>query len=126
MLLVVDLPHALPPSIRPQFTIDLREWYVAEYKDPLFINPPAWFNAVLVWEVIYQIPLILWAVPALLRNDPMVPLNLLVWGVSIAVQTMACSIEQQSAPDLTADEKMALAKLYFPYLIPCKHRTVNL
>jgi hypothetical protein len=51
----------------------------------------------------------------------MVPLNLLVWGVSIAVQTMACSIEQQSAPNLTAEEKMALAKLYFPYLIPCKH-----
>lgn len=110
-------------SIRPQFTNDLREWYVAEYKDPLFVNPPAWFHAVLVWEVIYQIPLILWAIPALLRNDPLVPLNLLVWGVSIAVQTMTCSIEQQSAPYLTADEKMALAKLYFPYLIPCKQAT---
>jgi len=42
---VVDLPHALPASIRPQFTIDLREWYVAEYKDPLFVHPPAWFQA---------------------------------------------------------------------------------
>jgi hypothetical protein len=31
---------------------------------------------------------------------------------------MTCSIEQQSAPELTNDENMALAKLYFPYLVP--------
>lgn len=93
---------------------------MAEYKDPLFINPPSWFNACLVWEAIYQIPLILWAVPALLRNDPLVPLNLLVWGISVAACTLACALEQQSAPHLTHEEKMALAKLYFPYLIPCK------
>jgi hypothetical protein len=117
----VDLPHTLPDSIRPKFTADLREWYVAEYKDPLFINPPSWFNACLVWEVIYQVPLILWAVPALLRNDPLVPLNLLVWGISVAACTLACALEQQSAPHLTREEKMALAKLYFPYLIPCKY-----
>jgi len=118
VMLIVDLPHTLPDSIRPQFTTNLREWYVAEYKDPLFINPPSWFNACLVWEVIYQIPLILWAVPALLRNDPLVPLNLLVWGISVAACTLACALEQQSAPYLTHEEKMALAKLYFPYLIP--------
>jgi hypothetical protein len=34
-------------------------------------------------------PLILWAVLALLRNDPLVPLNFAGLGVSIAVQAMA-------------------------------------
>lgn len=32
-------------------------------------------------------PLILWVVSALLHNDPLVLLNLLVWGVSVTVQT---------------------------------------
>jgi len=36
---VVALPHTLPDSIRPKFTAHLREWYVAEYKDPLSIKP---------------------------------------------------------------------------------------
>lgn len=34
------------PSIRPQFTVDLREWYVAEYKEPLFVHPPALLQVV--------------------------------------------------------------------------------
>jgi len=50
---------------------------------------------------------------------PWSPLNLLVWGVSVTACTLACALEQQSAPHLTHEEKMALAKLYFPYLIPC-------
>jgi len=42
------------------------------------------------------------------------PVELAGLGVSIAVQTMTCSIEQQSAPELTSDEKMVLVKLHFP------------
>jgi hypothetical protein len=37
---VVDLPHALPASIRPQFTVDLRERYVARVQRPA-LRPPA-------------------------------------------------------------------------------------
>jgi hypothetical protein len=66
-------------------------------------------------------PLILWVVSALLHNDPLVLLNLLVWDVPVTVQTMTCWIEQQGAPELTSDEKMALARPYFPYLVPRKH-----
>jgi hypothetical protein len=49
------------------------------------------------------------------------PVELAGLDVSIAMQTMTCSIEQQSAPELISDGKMALAKLYFPYLVPCMH-----
>jgi hypothetical protein len=66
-------------------------------------------------------PLILWAVPALAAQRSACPVELAGLGVSIAVQTMTCSIEQQSAPELTSDEKMVLVKLHFPYLVPCKH-----
>ena len=44
------------------------------------LKPPAWFQAVLVWEVVYQILLILLAVPALLRNDPAYPVELASLG----------------------------------------------
>jgi hypothetical protein len=66
------------PSIRPQFTVDLREWYVAEYKEPLFVHPPAWLQVVFgLGGCLLNPRLSCGPVLALLRNDPLTPLDLL-------------------------------------------------
>lgn len=68
-------------------------------------------------EAVYHIPLSLWAVPALLRDDILVPLHLLIWACETALTTLTCVVEAMSWDGLTGQEKAALAQLYVPYLL---------
>lgn len=113
----VDLAPFYPSSIRPQFTVDIRTWYIATYKDRLFTRPPAWFNTYMLMEALYHIPLSLWAIPALLHDDPLVPLHLLLWAVQTGVTTLTCVVEAMSWEGFTGQEKGGLAQLYVPYLV---------
>ncbi len=71
----------------------------------------------MILEAIYHVPLSLWAIGALLRDDPLVPMHLLVWAVQTAVTTLTCVVEAMSWKDFTGLEKRALAQLYVPYLV---------
>lgn len=65
----VDLASFYPTAIRPAFTVTLRDWYISEYRDRFFIAPPLWFKGFLVLELVYHVPLSIWAIPALLRGQ---------------------------------------------------------
>jgi hypothetical protein len=83
-------------------------------------------------EAIYHIPISLWATRALWRgnlnqpvlateahdhlDDPVVPLQLLIFAVEVAVSTGACLAEVISWPNVSKDEKLQLGTLYGPYL----------
>lgn len=46
----------------------LREWYITIYADRFFTQPPAWFNMYMYMELVYHVPLSLWAIGALIRG----------------------------------------------------------
>lgn len=67
-------------------------------------------------ELLYHVPLSIWAVPALLRNDAKVPLHLLVWAVQTGMTTLTCVADYLSWSGYKNAEKLELGKLYVPYL----------
>jgi hypothetical protein len=113
---VVDLAPLYPDAFRPQITVDIRTWYIATYKDRFFTDPPMWFRTYMLLEAVYHVPLSLWAVPALLRDDHVVPLHLLIWACETALTTLTCVVEAMSWEGFAGQEKVALAQLYVPYL----------
>jgi hypothetical protein len=114
---VVDLAPLYPDAFRPQITVDIRTWYIATYKDRFFTDPPVWFRTYMLLEAVYHVPLSLWAVPALLRDDMLVPVHLLIWACETALTTLTCVVEAMSWEGFTGQEKVALAQLYVPYLL---------
>lgn len=49
----------------------VRNFYIETYQDQFFIAPPSWFGLYLWFEVLYHVPLSLWAVGGLWRGmDP--------------------------------------------------------
>lgn len=47
----------------------LRQWYITTYRDQFFIAPPAWFTMYTWMELLYHVPLSVWAVGALIRSE---------------------------------------------------------
>jgi len=68
VMLNVDLYPLWPSSLRPAYMTELRNFYITTFNDQFFVAPPAWFNLYLYLELLYHIPLSLWAIPALVRG----------------------------------------------------------
>ena len=130
----VDLADFYPVVIRPAFTITLRDYYISTYRDRFFIAPPLWFKGFLLLELFYHMPLSIWAIGALLRgqylgrsmilqltnkDDPMLPLQLLIFAVEVAMTTVTCTLEMLSWQGYTSEERSRLSGLYLPYLGFC-------
>lgn len=67
--IVFDLTQFYPTWLRPAFTVAIEEKYIEDYRDRFFIDPPLWFRGFSVLEGLYQLPLCLWAIPAILRSE---------------------------------------------------------
>ncbi|KAF2484965.1 transmembrane protein 6/97 [Neohortaea acidophila] len=116
VMFCVDLYPLYPESIRPQFMTNLRTWYITTYNDRFFTTPPAWFSAYMWMEALYHVPLSFWAIGALLRDDPKLPIHLLVYAVQTAVTTLTCIADYLSWTGFSNAQKIELGKLYVPYL----------
>ncbi|KAL2217828.1 putative integral membrane protein [Thermoascus aurantiacus ATCC 26904] len=115
---LADVTSLYPEAIRPAFVNRIREFYVNTYHDKFFEgHAPAWFTFFLLMEALYHGPVSIWAVGALLRDDPLVPLNLLVWAVQTVITTVACLAEVWSWTDRTQEQKSNLTMLYAPYAL---------
>lgn len=99
---------------------DLRHWYIVTYADRNFSAPTAWFSAYMWLEALYHVPLSFWAVGALARDDPLVPVHLLVFALETALTTLTCVAEYLSWADFTPEQKWNLGGLYVPYLALCE------
>jgi len=87
----------------------------------------------MVLELVYHLPLSLWAIPAIRRSefihgsnrvgwltredDPLVPLQLLVFALETAVTTLTCTLEMLSWEGYSPEEQTRLCALYVPYLV---------
>ncbi|KFV53910.1 Transmembrane protein 97, partial [Tyto alba] len=47
---------------------ELLQWYAATFRDPLMLQPPAWFKAFMYCEAFLQMPFFLVAVYAFLKG----------------------------------------------------------
>lgn len=96
----------------------LRDFYTTTYGDRFFYSPPAWFGALTFLELVYHLPLTLWAIPALLRNDARIPLALLVFGMETSITTLVCLAEMWSWEELSAEQRglAGLGGMYGGYL----------
>ncbi|EMD64759.1 hypothetical protein GGP41_002968 [Bipolaris sorokiniana] len=119
VMLAFDLTGFYPLSIKPTWMTTVREWYVATYGDRFFYATPTWFSVVTFLELIYHLPVTLWAIPALLRNDPRVPLVLLVFALETSITTLVCVSEMLSWEELTPAQRglQGLGGMYGGYLV---------
>jgi len=86
---------------------------------PLYSNNTrSWFPVFTLLELIYHLPLTLWAIPALLRADPRIPLALLVFGLETSLTTLTCFAEMWSWEELTPAQRglSGLGGMYGGYL----------
>ncbi|KAI0185762.1 transmembrane protein 6/97 [Xylaria flabelliformis] len=132
VLFFVDLvplyPQSLwvPASSPLHFLFSLREFYIANYNDQFFLPPPAeipsFFPLFAFLELVFHLPVSLWAVGALRRGGGLsgsAELLLLVYGVETALTTFTCiyDILLWDPAIVTAAQKTTLAGgLYGGYL----------
>ncbi|KAN0067220.1 integral membrane protein [Elaphomyces granulatus] len=116
ILYLVDLVPFYPPGLTLQLHVDIRNYYKDNYQDKFFENPPAWFVAFCLMELVYHLPISIWAVGALLRDDPLVPLHLILWATQTFLTTLTCLIEMWSWTDRTGTQKYNLTMIYAPYI----------
>ncbi|KAF1946921.1 integral membrane protein-like protein [Clathrospora elynae] len=118
VMLAFDLTAFYPINIKPLWMSSIRTWYIATYGDRFFYNPPAWFPVLTFLELVYHLPLTLWAIPALLRNDPRIPLALLVFGLETSLTTLVCLAEMLSWGELSSVQRgvQGLGGMYGGYL----------
>ncbi|KAF2264082.1 hypothetical protein CC78DRAFT_580826 [Lojkania enalia] len=104
VMLAFDLTSYYPPSLKPAWMTEIRTWYHAKYGDRFFdpgASVPPFFPLYTLLELTLHLPLSLWLIPALLRNDPRLPLAMLVFGLETAMSTVTCLVEMWSWGELT-------------------------
>ncbi|TRX96982.1 hypothetical protein FHL15_002288 [Xylaria flabelliformis] len=130
VLFFVDLvplyPKSLwvPASSPLHFLFSLRQYYIANYNDQFFLPPPAeipsFFPLFAFLELVFHLPVSLWAVGALRSGlSGSAELLLLVYGVETTLTTFTCiyDILLWDPAIVTAAQKTALAGgLYGGYL----------
>lgn len=69
IIFLVDTVPLQPAWLQTELSLRLREFYIATYRDKFFDVPaPVWFSAFIWMELLYHVPLSLWAVWGLLRG----------------------------------------------------------
>lgn len=70
IIFLVDTVPLQPTWLQTDLSNRLREYYVATYRDKFFDVPtPVWFQTFIWMELMYHVPLSLWAVWGLLRGE---------------------------------------------------------
>ncbi|OAG01550.1 uncharacterized protein CC84DRAFT_1167755 [Paraphaeosphaeria sporulosa] len=118
VMLAFDLTSYYPVAVKPGWMTDVRTWYIATFGDRFFYNAPAWFSTFTLLELVYHLPFSFWAIPALIRNDPRIPLALLVFALETSITTITCLAEMLSWDELTPLQRgvQGLGGMYGAYL----------
>ncbi|KKK14357.1 hypothetical protein P175DRAFT_0445369 [Aspergillus ochraceoroseus IBT 24754] len=117
IIFLVDTVPLLPSFLRTDLSLQLRSYYIETFRDKFFEGPvPAWFTSYIWMELCYHVPLSAWALVALLRDDPLVPVHLLVFGIQSFLTSLTCLVEVWGWDDRTVTEKQNITMLYGPYV----------
>ncbi|OQD70486.1 hypothetical protein PENDEC_c023G00083 [Penicillium decumbens] len=116
IIFLIDTVPLQPSYLVNNLSLNLRDFYITTYRDKFFSEPPTWFTAFIWMELLYHVPLSLWAVFGLLRDHPLVPVHLLIFGVQAFVTSLTCLVEVWNWPDRSVAEKQQITSLYGPYV----------
>ncbi|KAG9245143.1 hypothetical protein BJ878DRAFT_502922 [Calycina marina] len=114
-MLLMDFQALYPTHLVPGFMKALSSFYINTYNDRFFITHPPFFQAFIFSEIIFQLPVSIWAIRALPRDSPKVPLVLLPFATLVFGTTATC-IYEFSQWDVPLQNKIDLSTLYGPYL----------
>lgn len=103
----------------------IKAYYISTYNDQFFISPPPFFKLYMWFELLYQAPVMLWAIPNIFRNSPKVPLVLLPFAVMVFLTTLTCMVEY-AFWDVPRQQKIDMTTLYGPYLALSAYMMVDM
>ncbi|KAJ5984582.1 hypothetical protein N7481_006681 [Penicillium waksmanii] len=117
VIYLIDTAPLQPSWAVTSLSTTLRTFYVNTYRDKFFEPPtPAWFSAFIWMEVLYHVPASLWAVWGLLKEHPLIPVHLLIFGVQAFITSLTCLVEVWAWEDRSTAEKQNITALYGPYV----------
>ncbi|KAJ5722784.1 hypothetical protein N7488_000819 [Penicillium malachiteum] len=140
IIFLIDTAPLQPSWLRTELSQQLRDFYISTYRDKFFEEPaPVWFTTFIWMELLYHVPLSIWAIGGLLRDEllgicahmflisflltqyfvidhPLVPVHLLIFGVQAFITSLTCLVDVWSWEDRSTDEKTQITYLYAPYV----------
>ncbi|CAI7642871.1 unnamed protein product [Penicillium glandicola] len=116
IILLIDTVPLQPTILQTNLSHQLRQFYITTYRDKFFEDPPTWFTVFIWMELLYHLPLSIWAARGLLKDHPLVPVHLLVFGVQAFITTLTSLVVVWSWTDRSVGEKQQLTMLYAPYM----------
>ncbi|XP_053130779.1 sigma intracellular receptor 2 isoform X2 [Hemicordylus capensis] len=105
---------------------EVLKWYTAEFKDPLMLDPPAWFFAFLCCEAVFQLPFFFVATYAFfkgsckwIRTPAIIYATHVVTSFVVIVPHILFSDFSKSkhAGPETLRHRLTLLSIYAPYLL---------
>lgn len=85
---LIDSQTILPASLFPKSLVELKKWYTREYDDYLFAEKPHFFVGLLWLQLLFQWPLALINLYAILGSKSWFNTTSLIYGVSALTSTV--------------------------------------
>ncbi|KAK4255355.1 hypothetical protein QN277_008366 [Acacia crassicarpa] len=109
---LLDAQTLIPHTYFPDLLIQLKNWYAREYGDYLVIDKPHFFLGLVFFELVFQWPLALLNLYAILTSKPWFNTTCLMYGVSVSTSMVAILSEMIGSKRASAK----LLMMYFPFL----------
>lgn len=109
---LIDAQTCLPLSYFPEILVNVKTWYTNEYGDYLVADKPHFFVGLVWLELLFQWPLAVLNVYAILSSKGWFNTTCLIYGVSLSTSMVAVLSEMMGSKK--ASEK--LLTMYFPFM----------
>ncbi|NXN99784.1 SGMR2 protein, partial [Rhinopomastus cyanomelas] len=123
---LIDLQALLPAGFHPAALTELLRWYAATFKDPMMLQPPAWFRAFVYCEAFLQLPFFPVAAYAFVKGGcRWIRTSAIIYSTHTATTLVAIlahilfhdfSKSEHAGPQ-TQHERLVLLSIYLPYLL---------
>ncbi|KAB5541448.1 hypothetical protein DKX38_014422 [Salix brachista] len=109
---LIDAQTCLPLAFFPDFLINLKRWYGHHYGDYLIIEKPHFFVGLVWLELLFQWPLSLLNLYAILASKSWFNTTCLIYGASVLTSMVAILAELLGSGKASDD----LLMMYYPFL----------
>ncbi|CAL5342440.1 hypothetical protein ACSBR2_027677 [Camellia fascicularis] len=109
---LIDGQTCLSVDLFPKVLVDLKLWYTSEYGDYLFTDKPNFFVGLVWLELLFQWPLCLANLYAILAGKSWFPTTCLIYGAS-AFTSMAAILSELMRSNKASDK---LLMMYSPFM----------
>lgn len=111
--IAIDAAIAIPDAYLFDFQKSLIGYHIRQNNDLLVLAKPAWLQAFVWLEILFQLPLFIIAPVALWRDVKSLYPIMLIYGIEASVTTYACLAETLYL-ELSQPAKMTLFFVYLP------------